>query len=318
MSQSAFLAHPLTAAVAGSPPRGYLDSDWSVNPVLVVVVFAALAAYFWFTGPWARRQPDPSRYQTSTKNRVSFVLAMVVLVVALGPPLADWAQWYFLTAHMIQHMLLTLVVPPLLLIGLPAWLIRPVLTRNRIVNAIGYRLTRPAVGFGLAALSMSFFHWPSIMQQACTTPWLHAVEIISYLVTFTLFWWSINGPLPEWPKLPEPLQCLMLFLLMLPMVLVGAPITLSSKPVYDHFTAYQSTVFSMGHETDNQLGGSLMWGVGMVGMLLPVTFIFLRWANRQAAEDEARSSAQSVASAAPRPAPRVAEPTGGPDSVRTE
>ena len=282
--------HPYQASLTmqGNPPHGWLDSSWTVNPVLAVIVFAAVAAYTFFTGPWARRQPDPSRYRTTGTQRFAFFLSMATLAIALGPPLADWSTWYFLTAHMIQHMLLTLVVPPLLLLGLPAWLVRPVLTRNRFVAWAGYRLTRPVPGFALAALAMCLWHVPGIMAAACTNAGWQTLELTSYLFTFTLFWWSINSPLPEWPKLNEPLQCLMLFLMMLPMVLVGAPVTLSSKPVYDHFTHYQSHMFSIGHETDSQLGGTLMWGVGMVGMLLPVTFIFLRWANRQTVEDRAR------------------------------
>jgi putative membrane protein len=277
------VALPL-AQLSDGAPRGGWYTHWYINPVLLVGVVAVVAAYVWFTGPWARRQPDPSRYVTLPRQRVSFGLAVVLLLVALGPPLEDWATWYLLTAHMVQHMLLTLFVPPLLLLGLPAWTLRPLVTRFRPVERAGYALTRMPVGLGLSALATLFWHLPPVMDVACDDPVLHGLERASYLVTYLLFWWAVVGPLPEWPRLSEPLQCLTLFLQMLPMILVGAPITLSGSLVYEHYEEHTFGLFSVDRLVDQQVGGALMWVIGMVGMLVPLTFIFLRWAGRQDAE----------------------------------
>ena len=275
---------PLAAMSMGAAPVGRWSTGWAINPVLLVGVLVVAAAYVWFTGPWARRQAAPERYRTLTRQRVAFFLTLAILVVALGPPLEDWATWYLLSAHMVQHILLTLVVPPLLLLGLPAWLIRPALTRFRPVARAGYALTRPAVGFGLSALVTLFFHVPAVMEASCTDPLLHGVERFSYVFAYLLFWWSIVGPLPEWPKLSEPLQCLLLFLQMLPMILVGAPITLANSVLYPMYTEHRFAPFAVDPIVDQQVAGLMMWVLGMVGMLIPLSFIFLRWASRQDAE----------------------------------
>jgi putative membrane protein len=288
---------PLAAIGMGTPPRGGWYTNWAVNPAVLIGVLTVAAAYVWFTGAWTRRQREPERYSTLTRQRVSFFLALALFVVALGPPLNDWATWYLLSAHMVQHILLTLIVPPLLLLGLPAWLIRPVLTRYRPVERAGYLLTRPAVGFGLSALVTLLFHVPAVMEVSCQDPLVHGVERFSYVFAYLLFWWSIVGPLPEWPKLSEPLQCLLLFLQMLPMILVGAPITLANSVVYPMYTEHPFGLFSVDPIVDQQVAGLMMWVLGMVGMLIPLSFIFLRWASRQDAE--ARGEGR-------RPAPRSA------------
>ena len=275
---------PAAAMSMGTAPRGNWSTDWWINPFLLLGVLAVAAVYVWFTGAWARRQPSPERYRTLTRQRVSFFLALGLFLVALGPPLNDWATWYLLSAHMVQHILLTLIVPPLLLLGLPAWLIRPALTRFRLVERAGYALTRPAIGFALSALVTLIFHVPSVMETSCTDPLLHGVERFSYVFAYLLFWWSIVGPLPEWPKLSAPLQCLLLFLQMLPMILVGAPITLANSVLYPMYTEHTFAPFDVDPIVDQQVAGLMMWVLGMVGMLIPLSFIFLRWASRQDAE----------------------------------
>ncbi len=277
------------AQLSDGAPRGGWYTHWSINPFVLLGVFVAAAAYVYFTGAWARRQARSDTYRTLPRQRVSFFLALVLFLVALGPPLADWATWYLLTAHMVQHTLLTLFVPPLLLLGLPAWLIRPALTRFRPIERAGYALTRPVSGFALSALVTIVFHVPAVMDVTCTNPLLQGFERFSYVFAYLLFWWSIVGPLPEWPKLSEPLQCLFLFLQMLPMILVGAPITLANSVIYSHYTEHPFGLFDVDPLVDQQIGGLLMWVLGMVGMLIPLSFIFLRWASRQDAEARGES-----------------------------
>lgn len=277
------------AQLSAGVPRGGWYTHWYINPGVLLGVLAVAAAYIWFTGSWARRQADPDRFRTLSRQRVSFFLALVLLLVALGPPLNDWATWYLLSAHMVQHILLTLIVPPLLLLGLPAWLIRPVLTRFRPAERAGYYLTRPVSGFALSALVTLVFHVPAVMAVSCEDPLLNAVERGSYVFAYLLFWWSIVGPLAEWPKLSEPLQCLFLFLQMLPMILVGAPITLADGVIYTMYIEHPFGLFSVDPIVDQQAAGLMMWVLGMVGMLIPLSFIFLRWASRNDAEARGQS-----------------------------
>ncbi len=282
------------ASIAFGVPRGGWYTHWYINPAVLIGVFVAAAAYIFITGSWARRQADPAQYRTLTRQRISFFLGLILLLVALGPPLNDWATWYLLSAHMIQHILLTLFVPPLLLLGLPAWTIRPVLTRFRVVERAGYWLTRPPAGFALSAMVTLFWHVPSVMAVSCEDPLINGLERFSYVFAYSLFWWSIVEPLLEWPKLSQPLQCLMLFLQMLPMILVGAPITLTNSILYTQYTEHPFGLFPVDPLVDQQAAGLMMWVLGMVGMLIPLSFIFLRWASRQDAEARGGPPARSA------------------------
>ena len=76
------------------------------------------------------------------KQQVLFVTGSLVALIALNPPLDDWADRYLLSAHMFQHLLLMFVTATFWLMGTPDWLLRR-LVSNRIVNRIGYLVTRP-------------------------------------------------------------------------------------------------------------------------------------------------------------------------------
>ena len=77
-----------------------------------------------------------------------FLIGVLVIVIALLSPLHDLGDSYLFSAHMVQHLLLTLVAPPLLLMGTPPWLIRPLLTGPRVLRAARF-LTLPVVAFVL-------------------------------------------------------------------------------------------------------------------------------------------------------------------------
>jgi putative membrane protein len=121
---------------------------WSIHPSTVIGLAALAALYIW------RARSATSENTLSGWRKLSFFSALLVIFGSLNGPIHDLSDGYLFSAHMVQHLLITMLMPPLMIIGVPGWMLRPLL-RNRVINAIARRLTKPVACF-VIALS---FHW---------------------------------------------------------------------------------------------------------------------------------------------------------------
>src|SRR5712664_1440678 len=191
--------------------------------VLLGVVLLA-SAYTWATV--GSRRPAP------LGPPLAFFAGCVALLVALNGPLHDLSDGYLFSAHMVQHLVLTLVVPPLLLTGLPAGmadaLLAPVLAR-RSTAALARTLTRPLPAMSLYAVGLIGWHLPAPYNLALEVHGWHVVEHLVLLATAVIGWWPIASPSRRLPPLPYAAQLLYLFVFGMPMTVVAAMITASER-----------------------------------------------------------------------------------------
>ena len=269
-----------------NPPTGDLYTHWYLEPTVALLVVGLVVAYFVLTGPFNRRYPGWEARTITTRQRNCFLGGCAALLVALGPPLDDWSGYFLLSAHMLQHIILIMLVPPLLLLGIPAWGLEP-LTRNPITNRIGYTLTRPLVAWVIGALTMAVWHVPTLYDAALRNEPLHILEHQTYIITGLLAWWPIVGMLPAWPKPPPPLQCLYLFFTTIPGGVVGSVITMANPPIYEQY-GIATRMWGLGVQTDQEIAGLMMWVGENTIYLLLITVIFLRWANAEERKDRVR------------------------------
>src|SRR5438270_12787991 len=122
---------------------------WSVHPSTVIGIAALGALYIWASGK-LRRQP-------ALGQKIYFVSGLLVMFASLNGPIHDLSDDYLFSAHMVQHLLLTLAVPPLLIAGVPGWMLRPLL-RNRTIAAIAQRITKPVFCFVAFNVVISAWH----------------------------------------------------------------------------------------------------------------------------------------------------------------
>ena len=270
----------------GVDPTGWLWSDWNIEPTIAIGVLALLTAYLFIT-----------RTSSFSSQKASFIAGMVVLFVALGPPLDDWSDHYLLLAHMVQHLLLIMLAAPLLLYGTPAWVLEP-LTRNRITNTIGYWLTRPVMAYLVANAVFVLWHVPLFFEMALRSQPVHGFEHATMLGTALLAWWPILGPLPQWPRLALPLHSLYYFAMTLPGTAVGAFITFADPGLYAPYDTARR-IFGIDLATDQQAAGLLMWvALGTVYLLL-ITVSFFRWVSREEAADREAAAQAGTSVATP-------------------
>jgi putative membrane protein len=202
----------------------------------------------------------------------AFVGGMISLWIAIGSPLEAFDD-VSLSGHMVQHLLLMVVVPPLVLLGapslpllhgLPQWIVRGplgTLLRCAPIQKIGHFITRPEVCWVAATLALLGWHAPAAFELALRSNFWHEVEHICFLSTSLLFWWPVVQPFPSearWPRWSMPLY---LFLGMLPGGALGAFLTFCDRVVYPSYSA-APRVFGFSAIDDQVLAGVLMWVVG--------------------------------------------------------
>jgi putative membrane protein len=235
----------------------------------VLVGLAVLAALYLGLARVQRRRLPPGRL-------LSMTAALAVLAGTLNGPLHDLSDRYLFSAHMVQHLLLTLVVPPLLLAGIPHGLLSPLLAAPRMARLLAW-LTRLPIAFVLYNAVLVFWHLPGPYDAALEHHPLHIVQHLTFIGTAVLAWWPIISPEPRLPAAPYGAQMLYLFLLGVPMTAIAAFVTLAPDPLY-RFYATAPRVWDLSPLEDQRLGGVIMWVPAAIAPLAAFTGVFFRWA----------------------------------------
>ncbi len=270
--------------VLGSPVlhpfSPHLGSWWVIEPPVTLGVILALAAYFAAVGPLRRRYDWAE--QVERKYVVNFVLAMLIVFVSLQGPLHELSDYYSFSAHMVQHLLVTLIMPPLLLQGIPPWLIERVLDLP-LIGLVLRTLTRPFIAFALFNVIFSLWHVPAFYQSALGRPAIHGLEHVLFMGTAVLTWWPVYSPTERLPRLSEPLQLFYLFAQSLIPTVLGALITFAPMVLYPFYAA-APRVLGLSPLDDQQIAGLLMWLGGAAIVLFVLTLRFFSWMERDSDE----------------------------------
>ena len=208
-------------------------------------------------------------------QRAAFYAGLITLFFSLNGWLHDLSDSYLFSAHMVQHLLLTMAVAPLLVMGTPGWMLRPAL-RYRWVDATARWLTRPARCFLIFNVVIIGWHLPAMYNLAMAEHPIHIVMHLMFLVASVLMWWPILSPLPELPRLSYPLQMLYLFLLSIPMSVVAIFIAYAHDLLYPAY-ASAPRIWGITPMTDQFIGGLIMWIPGGLFFVAIISVVFFKW-----------------------------------------
>ncbi|MGH7469830.1 MAG: cytochrome c oxidase assembly protein [Longimicrobiales bacterium] len=273
--------------------HGNGDFSWTRFPVHVSTLIGCLAlagGYLYAVGPLRRRHQLAER--TDSLQTAFFLTGLAILFISLNGPIHELSDFYLFSAHMVQHLLLTLIMPPLLLIGLPAWLVQPLL-RRPLLAATMRVLTSPLVAFGIYNVVFAGWHLPQFYNWALENHNVHIVQHLMFIGAALLVWWPVVDPVPELQRMTSPARMLYLFALGIPMSVVSALITLSADVLYAWYSE-APRVFRLSALDDQQMGGLIMWVPGMMVYWVAITILFFRWSNREE-RDEWRERAMLAA-----------------------
>lgn len=259
---------------------------WVPHPEVWLLVVGVVGLYVYAAkviGP--KVVPAGTPAVTRTQKRW-FAVGIVTLWAAADWPVHDIGEQYLYLVHMVQHTVLTLVVPPLLLLATPEWLARLVLGSGRVDRWV-HKLARPVPAALLFNALALLLHWQVIVNTASSNgPFHYAVHTVIVLSAF-LLWIPVCGPLPELRISPMS-QMLYLFITSIVPTVPGAWLVFAEGAVYSAYDIPQR-MFDISVTTDQQVAGAIMkLGAGTYLWVI-ITGIFFRWsmqnqeADRQAA-----------------------------------
>ena len=260
------------------------DFSWGRFPVhtsVLIGCLALIAGYLYAIGPLRRKHGLAER--ADHVQTAFFLSGILILFMSLNGPIHELSDFYLFSAHMVQHLLLTLIMPPLLLIGLPAWLVQPLL-RSRAFAATARTLTSPLVAFAIYNVVFAGWHLPTFYNWALENHNVHIVQHLMFIGAAVLVWWPVVEPVPELERMASPVRMLYLFALGVPMSVVSALITLSDSVLYGWY-AEAPRIFSLSALDDQQMGGLIMWVPGMMVYWVAITILFFRWSRREEREE---------------------------------
>ena len=218
------------------------------------------------------------------RQTVLFSGGVLVMFVALESPLEALGDTYSFSAHMLQHLLLILLVPPLLLMGMPRWLTQLILNRP-LANRLERILGRPVVAWLLGMVTLWVWHLPVMYNATLLNENIHIIEHLSFLVTATIFWWPVLAPLPE--RRLSPLAAIpYLFAAAASSSALGIILTFAPAGLYPAYLHPFDTLgilpllrqeWGLTPAVDQQLGGLLMWIPGSLAYLAGIIGAIARW-----------------------------------------
>jgi len=231
----------------------FLTSAWTWNRAVLVLSGLAMVAHVWAFG---------------VSRRFLYLLAaLTVFVLTLLSPLNALANGYLFSAHMLQHILLLLIVPALLMMSLPRWVALG--SRSRLI-------ANPFVGWIACVSAMWLWHARPLCSAAASSQLVNALQTCSLLLLGTIFWRQILAPRED-ERLSPPGAVLYLFSACVACSILGILITfapVSVCPIYAKPRADNSGIakliqgsWGFTPEKDQQIGGLLMW--------VPVCFVYL-------------------------------------------
>lgn len=257
--------------------------SWNFEPIQVSGIL--LAGLVYWRGWRKLNRQVPRRFPTWRLG--CFLGGLTALLLALTSPLDAFAS-LLLMAHMTQHLLLTMVVPPLLLLGAPQL---PMLSGlPRIVarevfapflswkwtHRLGGLVTHPVFAWLAFVLSNLIWHAPPLYELALRSPAWHKVEHICFLGTALLFWWFVIQPWPSRP--PWPRWAVIPYLLLADLQNTGlsAFLTFYESVLYPTYAA-APRIGKLTALEDQAGAGVLMWVPGSMVFLIPVSYIVVEF-----------------------------------------
>ena len=264
---------------------GYEWLDWTPHLDVVLICVLLEGGYLYAVTRMKTGLSEAGR--VTQRQVVLFTLGVLAIYIAGGSPLHDLAEHYLATAHMMQHVLLTLVAAPLLLAGIPGWLWQALLRAPGVMR-VAKPLTQPVVAFAIFNAALLLLHLPGTIDLQLRVHFFHLLVHATFVGTALLMWWPVLSPIPELPRLNPPLRLGYLFLQSMLPAIMASFITFSDTVVYS-FYEDAPRIWGWTALDDQQVAGGAMKLIGTMILWSYMTVVFFRWYfEEEAAEKESQ------------------------------
>jgi cytochrome c oxidase assembly factor CtaG len=259
--------------------------DWTGGPAFAWVVGSALL--YWLGGRHsAHPRSGPDRWRTA-----SFAAGLVTIVIALDSPIDDLAE-ELLWVHMVQHVLILMVAPPLLALARPwnrMWHGFPLGLRRRTARTVTQSprlapLRRAAAVLqdplpSWLAFNVTFLAWhvPAAYDATLHSQFVHAFEHATFFATALLFWTRVVDSPPWRSPLADVPRAVYVGLAMVVSWMLAIAFALATAPAYAPYAAQASRPGGITALADQQLAAGVMWVPGSIPFTIAILFVVYRW-----------------------------------------
>jgi len=252
-------------------------TPWSLDPSLLYV---GLAAGLYVLGSRGRDRPRPLQ-------ALAFAAGLLTIVIALDSPIDYYADELF-WVHMVQHILLLTVAPPLVLLGKPwprMWRALPLAPRTRIARTMARSrwvapvraLARPLPAWILFNVTFVGWHIPAAYDLTLTSGVVHALEHAMFFFIGLLFWARVIDPGPLRPRLVWPMRIAYAASTMVVGWLLAITLVMVQHPIYGYYAALETRPGGITALADQQLAAGVMWVPGSLAYTITFIIGFYRW-----------------------------------------
>jgi putative copper resistance protein D len=274
---------------AEPPSAATLLFGWTFPPLPTLAILVAIV---WWT--WATRRVNAAHpgNPVPRARTLAFAAAMAALAFALLSGIERYDTTLF-SVHMVQHLLLTMVAAPLIVLAAPITLILRLSapdTRRRVVlpvlhsRAIRF-LAFPVVAWLAFAIVMWGAHFSPLFDLALENPLAHDLEHALFLGTALLFWWPVVAADPSPTRLAHPSRTLYTFLQMPQNTFLAVIILGATVPLYQHYASLQLPWpgWTMTALDDQRLAAGIMWVGGDLLFIAAVGAVVWGWMRAEEA-----------------------------------
>jgi putative membrane protein len=248
-----------------------------------VTVYAGLVGLFLAHAWLARQAPDAER-----KHTLYFFAGLFVMWLALETPIDTLSDHYLDSVHMLQHVLLAFVAPPLMLLGLSRAMVGQ-LVRVPAVRA----LTEPVPAQVIAAAIMVVWHVPVLYEATLRNEGLHVVEHLMFVASGVFLYWPMldaTSSYARW-RMSSGAKLVYMLLATLPQDGVALALIFSRVPFYEFYTRVPRLIDGFTPLIDQTVAGAVLMIFGKVTLAIAALVVFFRWFGVEQAEDRGIESA---------------------------
>jgi cytochrome c oxidase assembly factor CtaG len=240
---------------------------------------------------------DVSPWFTSRRWRpVLFGCGVLVALLALQSPIDRGGDDFLLSVHMVQHLLLMMVAPPLVLLGI-CGVKPPARTRFAGVRRFWWAITRPWPALVIFNVVMLVWHIPALYDTTLTTQPVHILEHLSFMAVGVVFWWPIIDPIRDSRTVTvSPLAKIAVLVVSgVPTTVLGLIFALAPNAFYD-FYVRAPRLWGLSPVADQQIAGVIMLFASNLIYFVAIVILFMRILSDPARDEE--EAAQRLAGAA--------------------
>lgn len=251
---------------------------WQPHPEVWVLVLGLVGLYWYAVRAIGPKVVPAGQPAATASQKRWFVFGILLLWLAADWPMHDIAEEYLYSVHMLQHMLLTFFVPPVMLLATPEWLARLVIGDGRVGRAF-LKVAAPITGAVVFNAVQLLSHWTTAVNTSVENGLfhygLHTVLVISAFAV----WMPVVSPLPEL-RTTIPAQCVHLFLTSIVPTVPAAWLALADGVVYQAYDT-PARLWGIGVTTDQQTAGLIMKLGGSMFLWGIIVVLFFRWVGKQ-------------------------------------